>query len=110
MALKLAAYGGRVCCVGLMEAPYPIAFHPEFISRELTLIAAHQPHCPIADNIYWHWTQQENRKLVLEMLADHRLRVSEMITHRFPVAQAPQAYELLKTGDPGMLGAMLLWS
>jgi hypothetical protein len=32
-----------------------------------------------------------------------------MITHRFPVSQVPQAYELLKAGDPGMLGAMLLW-
>ena len=109
MALRLAAIGGRIVCVGVMEEKAPIALHKEFIQRELSLIAAFQPFCPIDDNIYWRWTQQENRKLLLGMMESKRLRVDEMITHRFSADQAPEAYERIKVGDKNMLGAMLEW-
>lgn len=109
MALRLAAIGGRIVCVGVMEEKAPIALHKEFIQRELSLIAAFQPFCPIDENIYWPWTQQENRKLLLEMMESQKLRVDEMITHRFSAEQAPEAYKKIKVGDKYMLGAMLEW-
>lgn len=109
MALKLAALGGRIVCVGVMEEKAPIALHKEFIQRELSLIAAFQPFCPIGENIYWRWTQQENRRLLLEMMESGKLQFDEMITHRFPANQAPEAYEKIKTGDKKMLGAILNW-
>lgn len=109
MAFKLAAVGGRICLAGVMEEPYPLAFHQEFLQRELTLVAAHQPHCPVIENIYYRWTQQENRRLVLAMLAEGKIKVKEMITNRFPAAKAPAAYEIIKAGDTDMLGALLDW-
>jgi 2-desacetyl-2-hydroxyethyl bacteriochlorophyllide A dehydrogenase len=109
MAFKLAAVGGRICLAGVMEEPHPLAFHQEFLLRELTLVASHQPHCPVTENIYYRWTQQENRRLVLALLAQGKLKVSEMITHRFPASKAPDAYERIKAGDTDMLGALLVW-
>ena len=109
MAFKLAAVGGRICLAGVMEEPHPLAFHQEFLSRELTLVAAHQPHCPVTENIYYRWTQQENRQLLLTLFAEGKLKVSEMITHRFPATEAPEAYERIKAGDAAMLGALLVW-
>jgi 2-desacetyl-2-hydroxyethyl bacteriochlorophyllide A dehydrogenase len=109
IAFKMAAVGGRICLAGVMEEPHPLAFHQEFLQRELTLIAAHQPHCPVTENIYYHWTQQENRRLVMEMLSENKLKVNEMITHRFPAIKVPDAYEKVKKGDMDMLGALFEW-
>jgi 2-desacetyl-2-hydroxyethyl bacteriochlorophyllide A dehydrogenase len=109
-ALKLAAPGGRIVCLGALEEEISINLHREFIRRELSLIAAFQPFCPTTDNIYWRWTQQENRRLLLELLATGKLRVDEMLTHRFRCDRAPQVYERLAQGDKTMLGVLLVWS
>jgi 2-desacetyl-2-hydroxyethyl bacteriochlorophyllide A dehydrogenase len=109
LALKLAANGGRIVCVGVMEEKAPIALHKEFIQRDLSIIAAFQPFCPITDNIYWRWTQQENRRYLLDLMNSKSLQIDEMITHRFNALQAPAAYEKVKAGDKEMLGALLEW-
>lgn len=109
LAFKLAANGGRIVLTGALEEEVSISFHAEFIRRELSLIAAFQPFCPITDNIYWRWTQQENRRLALEWLATGKLRVDEMISHRFPASRVPEVYERVKTADPSMLGILIDW-
>jgi 2-desacetyl-2-hydroxyethyl bacteriochlorophyllide A dehydrogenase len=109
LAFKLAAHGGRIVCVGLMEETVPIPFNLEFLSRELSLIAAHQPHCPVTDNIYWQWTQQANREFLMGLLASGKLRVSELISHHYKPAAAPEVYARIKDSDPRMLGVILEW-
>ncbi len=108
-AFKMTAFGGRVVCVGVMEEAVPMSLHKDFIQRELTLIASFQPFCPVSDHLYWHWTQQANRQLLLEMMAKKQLHVHEMLTHYFEAAQSPAAYEKIKVGDTLMLGALLQW-
>ena len=44
------------------------------------------------------WTAQRNFEAVLQMLADGRLDVTPLISHRFPVEQAREAYSLLDQG------------
>ena len=73
------------------------------------LISAYQPLAPTQETLYWRWTQQANRRLLLEMLAEGKLEVEKLITHRVPAAQAPEFYERLKKGNAGMLGVMLNW-
>ena len=109
-ALKMAANGGRIVLTGALEEEVSISFHAEFIRRELSLLAAFQPFCPVEDNIYWRWTQQENRRLVLEMLASGELQVEKILTHRFAADEAPQVYERIREGDRDMLGVLLEWS
>ena len=108
-ALKMAANGGRIVLTGALEEEVSISFHAEFIRRELSLIAAFQPFCPVEETIYWRWTQQANRRLALEMLAAGELRVEELLTHRFPADEAPRAYESIKACDRDMLGVLLEW-
>ena len=109
LAFQFAAHGGRIVCAGLWEQDVPIPISLEFLARELSLVAAHQPHCPISENLYWPWTQQDNRKLLLELMASGKLRVAEMLTHRFPAQDAPQVYQRIKLGDRDMLGVLLEW-
>lgn len=51
------------------------------------------------------WTEQRNFEAVLDMMADGRLDVKPLISHRFAFEQAPDAYELLSLGSP--LGILL---
>ncbi|TKB65782.1 MAG: dehydrogenase [Nitrospira sp.] len=52
------------------------------------------------------WTEQRNFEAILDMLADGRLNVEPLISHRFPFEQATQAYELFGSGKR-VLGIVL---
>ena len=41
------------------------------------------------------WTENRNMDAVLDMLAQHKLNVSALITHRIPVEQSLRAYDLI---------------
>ncbi len=55
------------------------------------------------------WTEQRNFEAVLDMMADGRLDVAPLITHRFDIAQTEQAYEVLGGSEPS-LGILLTYS
>jgi predicted dehydrogenase len=54
------------------------------------------------------WTEQRNFEAVLDMMADGRLDVAPLITHRFDIAQAEKAYEVLGGSEPS-LGILLAY-
>jgi predicted dehydrogenase/threonine dehydrogenase-like Zn-dependent dehydrogenase len=54
------------------------------------------------------WTEQRNFEAVLDMLADGRLNVKPLLTHRFDFEKAPDAYDAL-TGDKSALGILLMY-
>jgi predicted dehydrogenase/threonine dehydrogenase-like Zn-dependent dehydrogenase len=55
------------------------------------------------------WTEQRNFEAVLDMMADRRLDVRPLVSHRFTIEQAEQAYGLI-TGDASSLGILLTYS
>ncbi len=52
------------------------------------------------------WTEQRNFEAVLDMLADGRLDVKPLISHRFALERAAEAYALVAGGGPS-LGILL---
>jgi predicted dehydrogenase/threonine dehydrogenase-like Zn-dependent dehydrogenase len=52
------------------------------------------------------WTEQRNFEAVLDMMADGRLNVKPLITHRVAFDDAPAAYDLL-TSEKSVLGILL---
>jgi predicted dehydrogenase/threonine dehydrogenase-like Zn-dependent dehydrogenase len=60
---------------------------------------------------YVRWTEGRNLQAVVDLMADGRLDVQRLITHRFPIDAAPNAYELItgKTGAP-FLGVLLTYA
>jgi predicted dehydrogenase/threonine dehydrogenase-like Zn-dependent dehydrogenase len=55
---------------------------------------------------YVRWTEQRNFEAVLDMMADGRLNVKPLVSHRFAITEAEQAYELVGGGGPS-LGILL---
>ncbi|MCO5091026.1 bi-domain-containing oxidoreductase [Bosea sp. (in: a-proteobacteria)] len=52
------------------------------------------------------WTEQRNFEAVLDMMADGRLDVKPLVSHRFPIAEAADAYALVSGAAPS-LGILL---
>jgi predicted dehydrogenase/threonine dehydrogenase-like Zn-dependent dehydrogenase len=52
------------------------------------------------------WTEQRNFEAVLDLMAGGQLDVAPLITHRFPLERAADAYALLTSGEPS-LGILL---
>ncbi len=55
---------------------------------------------------YVRWTEQRNFEAVLDMLAEGRLDVQALISHRFALADAESAYALVGSPEPS-LGILL---
>jgi predicted dehydrogenase/threonine dehydrogenase-like Zn-dependent dehydrogenase len=53
------------------------------------------------------WTEQRNFEAVLDMMANGRLDVKPLISHRFAFDDAPKAYDLLTNGNEPYLGILL---
>ena len=60
---------------------------------------------------YVRWTEQRNIEAFIDLVADGKVNVDALISHRFPIEEAPKAYELItgKTGEP-FLGVVLTYS
>ena len=48
------------------------------------------------------WTEQCNFEAVLDMMADGKLDVKPLITHRFSIEDAVQAYEIVGSEVPSL--------
>ena len=48
------------------------------------------------------WTEQRNFEAVLDLMASNALNVAPLITHRFPIERADEAYSVLTTGKPSL--------
>jgi predicted dehydrogenase len=59
---------------------------------------------------YVRWTEGRNLEAFIDLLASGSLDVHPLITHRFPIQQAPQAYELITGKRQGpFLGVLLTY-
>jgi polar amino acid transport system substrate-binding protein len=116
LAASVSRLKGRVIVVGMTGMNIP---RPPFFSRELKLIISmsygpgrydpdyeergHDYPLP-----YVRWTEKRNIESFLDLIAEKRLNVERLTTHRFPIAEADRAYQLIsgETHEPN-LGVVL---
>ena len=105
----LSGIGGRIVQLGYMWHRIVEVDFVDFHEKELTLTGCMQPKCPVTDTIYFPWTQQYNRRQILKMIADERLDVKSLISHKMPYHEAEEAYRLLRDEKDISLGVVLDW-
>ena len=105
----LSRIGGRIVQLGSIWHRIVEVDFMDFHLKELTLIGCHQPKCPIDETIYFPWTQQYNRGQILKMIADKRLNVKPLLSHKLHYHEAEEAYRLLRDEKDKALGIVLDW-
>ena len=102
---------GRVVLLGSTRGETDhVNFYRDVHVKGLTLIGAHDFARPRHESSPAFWTQYDDRRVVLALLARGRLNVRPYITHRFAWSDAPQAYDLLKSWTKSALGMVLDWT
>jgi 2-desacetyl-2-hydroxyethyl bacteriochlorophyllide A dehydrogenase len=110
-ALACARPFGRVVLLGSTRGETDhVNFYRDVHKKGLTLIGAHNSARPKQESTPAFWTQVEDQRVALELLARGRLNVQPYITHRFAWQDAPKAYEILRSWDRSALGILLEWT
>ena len=58
---------------------------------------------------YVRWTETRNMEAVLRLLAEEKLDVKSLITHRFPIDDAKSAYRLISGAGEAFLGVVITY-
>lgn len=115
LAAELARERGRIVVPGLVGLDIPRKL---FYEKELDFVVsrawgpgmydpdyeAGKVHYPLP---FVRWTAQRNMAHFMEMLDDERVVVDHLITHRFPIEQAVEAYEMILDGREPTIGVIL---
>lgn len=110
-ACQIAAFGGRISLLGSTRgAAENFDFYKQVHKRGITLIGAHISTTYRAAAAPGWWTQYDEQRTALRLLAAKRVAVAPLITHRFRSVDAPAAYELLTRWDPGAIGMVIDWA
>ncbi|MDZ4251832.1 MAG: bi-domain-containing oxidoreductase [Sulfuritalea sp.] len=115
-AAQMCRKRGRIVLVGVTGLELSRA---DFFEKELTFQVScsygpgrYDPSYEDKGNDYpvgfVRWTEQRNFEAVLDMMADGRLDVKPLISHRFPIDDAEQAYALVGGAGPS-LGILLAY-
>jgi predicted dehydrogenase/threonine dehydrogenase-like Zn-dependent dehydrogenase len=115
LAGRIARDRGTVVVVGDVGMQVP---RPPFYQKELTLKLSRSygpgRYDPQYEELaldyplgYVRWTEQRNMAEFVRLLAEHKVDVKSLITHRFPVDEAPEAYDVLTKRGSGALGVLL---
>ncbi|MBI5837818.1 MAG: bi-domain-containing oxidoreductase [Candidatus Eisenbacteria bacterium] len=114
LAGALARDRARVVLVGAVGGEVP---RSPYYEKELSVLLsrsygpgrydpAYEEHGMDYPPGYVRWTEGRNLDAFLALLARGALRLDEVLTHRFPLERAPEAYARV-TGDSGALGIVL---
>jgi predicted dehydrogenase/threonine dehydrogenase-like Zn-dependent dehydrogenase len=118
LAGLLARDHGRVVAVGVVgqDLPRPIYFQKElsFTTSRSYGPGRYDPDYEEGGQDYPYgyvrWTEGRNLAACVEMIASGKLDVQSLITHRFPIGKAAEAYKLItgKQQEP-FLGVLLIY-
>lgn len=111
LAFQLAAPRGRVSLLGSPRGITDgINFYRDVHRKGLNIIGAHEITRPQQESLPGWWTQRDEHRTALKMLAARRLTAQPLISHRFKWDAFYQAYELLESWDKNALGMVIDWS
>jgi len=116
LAAEIARDKGRIVAVGATGLELP---RRTFYQKELSLVVS-RSYGPVRydpeyeerghdyPRAYVRWTERENMRTFLELVAEGRVDVRPLVTHRFDIEHAARAYDTLEKGEA--LGILIDYS
>jgi len=109
-ALPLARKHGKLLLLGDAGTPSLQTLTPDVVTRGVRIIGAHDMHPPQFPNPYVRWSAVQMYDLFLTYVQRNQIRVSDLITHRFPPTRAQDAWNLLTRDRQNAMGVVYDWT
>jgi len=110
-AFQLCVKMGRVVLLGSTRGETDgVNFYAAVHKRGLTIYGAHCSSVPRHDKQPHLWPQADDETVCLDLLARRRIDVGDLITDRYDVDRAPEAYGRLTAYDENLMGIILDWT
>ena len=114
-AARIARDRAKVIMVGVTGMDIP---RRDYFQKELTFMVSrsygpgrydtmYEEHGRDYPAGYVRWTENRNMEAFLDMVASGAVRPEPLTTHRFPIAEADKAFELILEGTEPFLGVIL---
>jgi len=110
-AIKLAGRGGRVILLGSTRGTVD-DFDPytDVHLKGVTIIGAHITTTPPVATLQNPWTEDANRRVLLNLMRDGELDVESLISHRVVPSAAGEIYAGLERAPEEFLGVIFDWT
>jgi predicted dehydrogenase/threonine dehydrogenase-like Zn-dependent dehydrogenase len=116
LAGELCRDRGRIVIVGAVRMDLP---RKPYYDKELTVYQSRSygpgRYDPIYEDMgidypigYVRWTEQRNMEAFLEQCAAGRMQIAPLVTHRFPIERAEEAYQMIGAGNEA-LGVLITY-
>lgn len=109
-AINLVRREGRVVLLGSSRGPSQIDLGDTVHWRGLVLLGAHGGTTPTVETVQTPWTRIRNEEVIMELILNGGFNVRDLISHRFPVTEAAEAYQMLLEDRTKAMGVILDWS
>ena len=109
-ALHLAARHARLVALGSTRGTVEqFDLYGDVHVPGVTIIGAHLMTHPAEPNFANRWTMRTNRAIALRLLAERRVDVDALVSHREPAERAPDLFALLAERRSEAMGCILDW-
>ena len=109
-ALKYVAWEGRISLLGCTRiSDAPIDFYRYVHKRGVTLVGAHTSTRPGTDSRPGQWTEQDDYRTFLKLVAAGKMRVRPIISEVVSPEKAPEVYSCLAEDKNPPLGIVFDW-
>lgn len=109
MAVRLARTAGRLVAVGSPRGSVTFDFMRDVHLREVSILGAFHPATPQQPHIYYPWSKERNRDLLLQLMAAARLPAADLITHIVQLEECQAVYAMLADNPQNVLGVLFDW-
>jgi 2-desacetyl-2-hydroxyethyl bacteriochlorophyllide A dehydrogenase len=108
--LRFLRKAGRMVILGSPRGPTTVDLHEEVHTLGLRIIGAHNAMHPPVETHCNQWTLARDLELFFDLVRAGRLRVDDLVSHRFSWRDAPKAYQLLAEKREETMCLLLDWS
>ena len=108
-ALSCTARFGRVALLGCTRTPTEVDFYHDVHLPGITLIGAHTAARPARESYPCYWTEADDLRTALRLMAAGRLDTHEIIGEVHAPAEAPEVYRRLLGEKKFPLGVLFEW-
>lgn len=108
-ALNVARIRGKISVPSAPHQYVEVRLYDEVMNKSLQIFGAHgssQPPTPMVND---RWSEPRQKEFFLQLVADKRMEVASIISHRVPYTEAPAVYEGVRENSGDYLGVVFDW-